>query len=144
MKEKPIKNILLAEDKILHINEIIKGFEKNGIDVKVYPLKKIKEIYSFLKKGDPLPDLILLDLSIEKRRDGFDVLDKVKKDKNYMIIPVIILSRSKNIIDIKKGYKKGANSYIIKPSLDKLEEVALRVRDYWIKLNAIPENIEGD
>jgi len=71
--------------------------------------------------------------------DGLEVLKRVKSDARTQSIPVIILTSSREQVDIAECYKLGANSYIVKP-VD-FEGFATAVRDlgfYWLLLNQSP------
>jgi len=64
-------------------------------------------------RKDPLPDLILLDVVLPKR-DGFEILEDLKKDKKTKDVPVILLTNLGQKPDVERGLKLGANDYIIK------------------------------
>lgn len=86
----------------------------------------------------PLPDLILLDLNMPKM-NGRQVLEQLKTDARFRTIPVIILTTSGNIEDIKVCYDLGANSYIIKQSsFDGLISVMKTLTDYWLDIATLP------
>lgn len=76
------------------------------------------------------PDLVLLDL-ILPRKNGFDVLIEMRKNKELKDIPVIILSVLGQESDIKRGLALGAQEYLVKPEVS-LSEVVSRVK-YWAK-----------
>lgn len=73
------------------------------------------------------PDLILLDIILPKI-DGFDVLEKLKKDSIIKDIPVLILSNLGQKEDVEKGLKLGAVGYIIKAHF-KLEDVVKKIKE---------------
>jgi DNA-binding response OmpR family regulator len=77
------------------------------------------------------PDLVLLDL-ILPRKNGFDVLIDIKKNKNTQNIPVIILSNLAQETDIKKGIALGAEGYLVKTDLS-LSEVVNKVKEWLAK-----------
>jgi CheY-like chemotaxis protein len=60
------------------------------------------------------PTVILLDLNLPGT-DGREVLEQLKRDENLKTIPVVVLSTSSSKEDVELSYKKGANSYIVKP-----------------------------
>ncbi|MEK7646959.1 MAG: response regulator [Patescibacteria group bacterium] len=74
------------------------------------------------------PDLILLDLLLPKK-DGFYVLEEVKKSSEWGLIPIIVLSNLGQDTEIKKALEMGANDYFVK-SQHPIQEVVERVKDF--------------
>lgn len=64
--------------------------------------------------GFPLPNLFLLDLKMP-RKDGFEVLEWVRARHEFNSLPVVVLSTSNNVYDIKNAYDRGASAYYVKP-----------------------------
>jgi CheY-like chemotaxis protein len=84
------------------------------------------------------PDLILLDLNLPKK-DGREVLNIIKQDKNLKPIPVVILTTSTAEEDIIDTYNKHANSYITKPvDLDQFFQVVESIQDFWLSIVKLP------
>lgn len=73
------------------------------------------------------PDVVLLDLMLPKK-NGFDVLIDIKRNKNTEAIPVIVLSNLGQEGDIKKGFSLGADDYLVKTEVS-LSEVVDRVKE---------------
>ena len=85
-----------------------------------------------------VPMIILLDLNLPKV-GGLEVLRRVRSDPRTRLIPVIILTSSKEDDDRLKGYGLGANSYVRKPVA--FEEFAAAVKHlglYWLVINEPP------
>lgn len=88
-------------------------------------------------KNVETPDLIVLDINLPKI-SGYEILDKIKKNKKYKVIPVIMFSTSSDDEDIKKSYESYANSYIIKSfDIKSLFEKIATMGEYWLKTSAI-------
>lgn len=112
--------ILLVEDNPIHAIFIKDSLKAAGIDV-VYIVEDGQEALSFIyQKGnyiDPTrtsrPQLILLDISIPKV-DGFQVLERLKKDDEYKGIPIVMLTCTDRQEAVEKCYQLGANAYIVK------------------------------
>jgi two-component system, response regulator len=93
--------------------------------------------YSHLATASP-PKLVLLDLKLPKV-DGIEVLQRLKADERLRMIPVVVLTSSREDRDLVECYKLGVNSYIVKP-VD-FEQFSKAVRDiglYWLLLNEAP------
>ena len=84
------------------------------------------------------PDLILLDLNLP-RKDGREVLEEMKADPDFQIIPVVILTTSQAEQDIIRSYKLHANCYITKPvDLDQFTTVVRSIEDFWLAIVRLP------
>jgi CheY-like chemotaxis protein len=92
------------------------------------------------KEGDParLLKLVLLDLRLP-RVDGLDVLRAIRADRRTKLLPVVVLTSSREETDLVRAYELGANSFLVKPVeseafLKAVKEVGL----YWMLLNRLP------
>ncbi len=140
-------NILLVEDNEDDILITERAFKQTKLKDKLYVVRDGEEALDFVyhrgryndKKKYPTPDLILLDIKMPKV-DGFQVLDVLKKDIEYMMIPVIMLTSSKNQEDIVKSYRKHAASYIPKPiNYEEFVNVIKVFSFYWRNVNKFPD-----
>jgi two-component system, response regulator len=85
-----------------------------------------------------LPQIVLLDLKLPKL-DGFEVLTKLRADVRTKLLPVVILTSSKEQQDIIQGYGLGANSYVRKPiDFEQFVEAVRQLGLYWLVLNESP------
>jgi CheY-like chemotaxis protein len=134
--------ILLVEDSQDDIELTLRAFKKNNLGNKIHVARDGAEALEFLKRverGDaPHPGLILLDLKLPKV-DGIEVLRYIKSREVLRRIPVVMLTTSKNDIDIETCYDLGANSYIVKPiSFKDFMETIKNIQLYWIVTNQPP------
>jgi CheY-like chemotaxis protein len=137
------RELLLVEDNdndiILTKRALTKANIKNELVIARDGVEAIDYLYGKFQKnsGDErlCPALILLDLKLPKV-DGLEVLKRIRDDKRTYICPVVILTSSKEDIDLTGCYELGANSYIRKP-VDYLQfvEAIRQLGLYWLVLN---------
>jgi two-component system response regulator len=84
------------------------------------------------------PRLILLDLKLPKV-DGLEVLERIKADPRTRMIPVVVLTSSREESDIVESYQIGVNSYIVKPvDFEQFVQSIGQVGLYWVLINQPP------
>lgn len=85
-----------------------------------------------------LPDVILLDINIPKQ-NGFDLLQRLKEEKQHSHVPVTMLTTSKSAVDVRKAYQLGASSFICKSATaEGMKSVAERFCSYWFGFAELP------
>jgi two-component system response regulator len=86
------------------------------------------------------PQIVLLDLKLPKM-DGMEVLKRIRGDERTRLLPVIILTSSKEDQDLVRSYTNGANSYIRKPvDFVQFTEAVRQLGLYWLVLNETPSH----
>jgi CheY-like chemotaxis protein len=84
------------------------------------------------------PKVVLLDLKLPKI-DGLEVLKRIKGDPRTAMIPVVVLTSSKEQRDVVESYQLGVNSYIVKPvNYERFTEAVRNLGAYWQLLNQPP------
>ena len=90
----------------------------------------------------PLPAIILLDLKLP-RRSGHEVLLWLRQQPELKRLPVVMLTSSRQTLDVKRAYDLGVNSYLVKPiGFASLLEMMQSFREYWLSYTELPETIE--
>ena len=90
------------------------------------------------RSADQTPLVILLDLKLPKV-DGLEVLRRIKASPSSRLIPVVVLTASREARDIIESYKLGVNSYIVKPvDFEQFSDSMKQLGLYWMLLNVPP------
>ena len=90
-----------------------------------------------------MPAVVLLDLKLP-RIDGLEVLRRIRADARTTLLPVVVLTTSREALDLQQAYNLGANSYIRKPvDFDRFQEVVALLGRYWLSLNETVETSAG-
>ena len=83
----------------------------------------------------PVPSVVLADLKMP-RVNGMELLDWIRRMSLYPHIPVVVLTCSDELEDIKKAYALGANSFLVKPPhVEDLKELMKMLDSYWMRFN---------
>ena len=143
MTAKPV-DILLVEDTPADVQLTMHVFQKYNISNRVEIVEDGAEALDFLfhtgayADRDERPKVVLLDLKLP-RVSGLEVLRQIRADPRTRKLPVVILTSSREDVDIEKCYELGVNSYIVKPvDFAQFGESVRQLGLYWLVLNQSP------
>jgi two-component system response regulator len=143
--------ILLVEDNPDDVRLTLRAFKKSNIGNEVVVARDGQEAIDFFfgkdgvagKSPDDLPALVLLDLQLPKI-DGIEVLKRIRADERTKLVPVVILTSSREQVDMLGSYTNGCNSYIRKPvDFNQFAEAVRQLGLYWLVLNEAPGKNQG-
>jgi CheY-like chemotaxis protein len=134
---------LLVEDQASDAELAVNALRGLGLDREVTRVCNGAEALDFLfargayadRNPEDLPRLILLDLKLPKI-DGLQVLEAVRSDEHTKTVPVVVLSSSKEAVDVDRCYERGVNSYVVKPvDFDRFTDAVQQIGRYWLSTN---------
>jgi CheY-like chemotaxis protein len=140
-----LKRILLVEDSPNDVELILASLTENRLGNEVIVARDGEEALDYLyrrgifrmrQEGDPI--LILLDLKLPKV-DGLEVLAQVKTDPELRVLPIVVLTSSKEEPDLVRCYGLGANAYVVKPiAFNDFMEAIKQIGLFWAVINQPP------
>ncbi|NMG71456.1 response regulator [Parazoarcus communis] len=139
--------ILLIEDNPDDEALTLRAFGKNGITNPVVIARDGVEAIDYLNGTGThagrdltvMPVLILLDLKLP-RIDGLEVLRRIRAGEHTALLPVVVLTTSRETRDLQQAYRLGANSYIRKPvDYERFIQVVGQLGVYWLTINETTE-----
>jgi two-component system response regulator len=143
------KVILLVEDNPDEELLALRALRKNDVTGEVVVARDGVEALDYLfgtgayagRDTSVMPQLILLDLKLPKI-DGLEVLRRLRADERSRLLPVVILTSSREQQDMLEGYGLGANSYVRKPvNFEQFVRAVEQLKLYWLILNESPPSV---
>src|SRR5947208_14738723 len=131
--------ILLVDDNPDDVLLIQRAFQKAGLRDALKVVGDGAQAIQYLsgsglyadRQRFPLPFLVLLDLKMPGT-DGFDVLHRVREDRELRRLLVVVLTSSNLQSDVDRAYDLGANSYLVKPvEFEEMVHLIQRFEAYW-------------
>lgn len=140
-----LKRILLVEDDPRDIELTLEAFKKHSLANEIMVAHDGEEALDLLHRRGKFetlpagnPALILLDLKMPKV-DGLEVLREIRADDNLKLIPVIVLTTSREQRDVVESYNLGVNAYVVKPvGFEEFVEAVREIGLFWAVLNEPP------
>lgn len=140
------KTILLVEDNPSDEKLTLLAFKSCGVSNEVVVVRDGADALDYLHGGgkfsardtSQLPTVVLLDLKLP-RVSGLEVLRRVRADPRTRVLPVVILTSSKEDEDVIRGFDLGANAYVRKPiAFNDFVDAAKTLGLFWLLLNEPP------
>jgi CheY-like chemotaxis protein len=137
--------ILLVEDDAKDVELTLTALEEyhlaNEVVVVHDGVEALDYLYhrgAFQMRSGENPAVMLLDLKLPLV-DGMEVLRQVKADENLKLIPVVVLTSSREETDMVSSYKLGVNAYVVKPVdfhefVNAIKELGI----FWAVINEAP------
>jgi CheY-like chemotaxis protein len=142
-----IKHILLAEDDLRDEELTLAALEEYHLANKVFVVRDGEEALDYLycrgkfkTRAPGNPVAVLLDLKMPKV-NGLEVLKIIKADEHLKMIPIVVLSSSRETPDVTECYKHGVNAYVVKPvDFTEFMKAVKQIGVFWVAVNEPPPN----
>lgn len=147
MNEPNVVELLLVEDNPQDLELSLRALRKAKFANRIHVARDGAEALEFIfcegvhtsRRMADGPKVILLDLKLPKV-DGLEVLKRIKGDARTKMIPVVVLTSSKEQNDVVASYHLGVNSYIVKPvNFESFVDAVSNLGVYWLLLNQPPK-----
>lgn len=140
-----LKKILLAEDNPMDVELTLAAMEESNLANRVVVVRDGVETLAYLRREgayanrEPgLPAVLLLDIKMPKK-DGIEVLREIRSDPQLRLLPVVMLTSSREDRDLLNSYVSGVNAYVVKPvNFDGFLEAIKQLGIFWGVVNQLP------
>jgi two-component system response regulator len=141
-----LKEILLVEDNASDEKLTVLAFRNCGVANELVIVRDGAEALEYMfgagkyagHDASALPSVVMLDLNLP-RISGLDVLARIRADPRTKLVPIVILTSSKEEEDIVRGYSLGANAFVRKPiEFAKFASAVKTIALFWLLLNEPP------
>lgn len=140
-----LKKILLAEDNPKDVELTIEALSDSNLANRVVVVRDGVETLEYLRcegeysgREPELPSVLLLDIKMP-RKDGIEVLKEIRSDPKLRLLPVVMLTSSREDKDLLNSYYSGVNAYVVKPVnfggfIDAIKQLGI----FWGLINELP------
>lgn len=143
-----LKKILLAEDNPMDVELTLAAMEESNLVNRVVVVRDGVETLEYLRREGPfadrdpgLPAVLLLDIKMP-RKDGIEVLREIRGDPQLRLLPVVMLTSSREDRDLLNSYVSGVNAYVVKPvNFDGFLEAIKQLGMFWGVVNQLPPEV---
>lgn len=140
-----LKRILLAEDNANDLELTLAALQQHNLANEIVAVRDGAEVLDYLYRRGAYADqppgppaLVLLDLKMPKM-DGLEVLRVVKADPELKMVPVVMLTSSREESDLVRSYQLGVNAYVVKPvDFGEFMEAVRQIGAFWAVVNEVP------
>jgi len=145
-----LRKILLAEDNPKDVELTVEALSESNLANRVVVVHDGVETLEYLRcegkyagREPELPSVLLLDIKMP-RMDGIEVLCEIRKDPKLKILPVVMLTSSREDKDLLNSYHSGANAYVVKPVnfngfIDAIKQLGI----FWGLVNELPSDLSS-
>ena len=145
-----LKRILLVEDSDRDAELTLKALAQHNLVNEIERARDGAEALDYLYRrgqfnGRPNgnPSVMLLDLKMPKV-DGLEVLRQIRSDPQLKLIPVVVMTSSREEQDVVRSYELGANAYVVKPvTFKEFVEAVKQVGVFWALVNEPPPEVQA-
>lgn len=134
------RRVLLVEDNADDELLTVRALRKAKLSNEIVVLRDGQAALDYLcgDESKPLPALVLLDLKLPKV-GGLEVLTRLRAQERTRLLPVVILTSSREEGDVLAGYTGGANGYVVKPvDFRAFADAVVQTGLYWMVVNEAP------
>ncbi len=143
-----LKKILLAEDNPMDVELTLAAMEESNLVNRVVVVRDGVETLEYLRREGPfadrdpgLPAVLLLDIKMP-RKDGIEVLREIRSDPQLRLLPVVMLTSSREDRDLLNSYVSGVNAYVVKPvNFDGFLDAIKQLGMFWGVVNQLPPEV---
>lgn len=140
-----LRPILLAEDNPNDVELVLTAFQEAKLANEVVVARDGEQALDYLfrrgahaQREPGFPAVVLLDWKMP-RVDGREVLRQVRADPELRLLPIVVLTSSKEEVDLVQSYQLGANAYVVKPvGFDEFINAVSKLGVFWALLNEVP------
>jgi len=141
-----LKTILLAEDDPKDVELTLEALSEYNLANHVKVVRDGVEALEYLRcegqykeRNKGLPAVLLLDIKMP-RINGIEVLEVIRADERLKMLPVVMLTSSREEPDLKKCYALGVNAYVVKPvDFKAFMDAVKNIGIFWALLNEFPK-----
>lgn len=142
------KKILLAEDNPKDVELTLEALEESNLANRVVVVKDGVETLEYLRcegqysnREPDLPSVLFLDIKMP-RKDGIEVLREIRNDPKLKLLPVVILTSSREDKDLLNSYYLGVNAYVVKPvNFNNFIDAVKQLGIFWAIFNELPPDV---